>query len=85
MSGVRQFAADHRATIVRIRPVTLPTGEVKGNLFIVFERRYSFECDYGSWVKLKESVRKWRKIHGAKLYVTGILAGKVDFLNPNLV
>ncbi len=83
MTGVRQFAGKHRATEVRIRPVT-DLDHVGGRLNIVFDRRYVFEVEYGSWDVLRQSVANWRNIYGAKLYVSDIHAGWVNRTNPNL-
>jgi len=70
-----------RVEIRRIKPGTIWH---EGELRICFDRGEAAQTTFCSYEVLKMSIRQWRNLYGAELYIDGQPAGKVSYTNPAL-
>jgi hypothetical protein len=80
LRGIRQAVGKDRVKFVAIerRP------HHEGDLYIEFENGNRFRTDFASFEVLKDTLRNWRNLHGARLYVDGREVGHVYYRTPAL-
>jgi len=87
-SGIRRRVGRELVDAVWIDKVDKPREGydwgVEGELRIFFHGKRTVITSFCSFDVLKMSVRQWRNIYGAKLFVNGKEAGVVSYMNPAL-
>lgn len=59
--------------------------EGEGKLSILFENGASYETNFAGYSVLRDHVRRWQNVYGAKLSVNGADCGIVEKDNPSLI
>jgi hypothetical protein len=88
-SGIRRRVGRELVDAVWIDKVDKPRsdavpGGIEGELRIFFHGKRTVITSFCSFEVLKMSVRQWRNIYGAKLFVNGKESGVVSYTNPAL-
>jgi len=82
MRGIRRYVSNHLIKWVDISCISNRSYE--GLLSILFENGDSYQRVWSNYSALKDMVRYWRNIHGAKLTVNGDDYGKIGYDNYRL-
>jgi len=81
LAGIRREVGRQQVRLVSIK--RLPRAE--GELYIEFEKGWTFKTGFACFEVLKDAVRNWRNLYGAALIVDGRHKGKVEYRNPALL
>ena len=77
LAGIRRYVSKNP-----IKCLAMDSINGNGKLCILFENGSSFECNFASFEVLKNVVRNWRNVYGAKLVVNGIESqGYISYQN----
>lgn len=80
LRGIRAAVGRQHVKLVSIqhRP------DQQGELYIEFDNGNHFTTDFADFSVLKDAVRNWRNLYGARLQVDWKNVGKVEYRNPAL-
>lgn len=80
LRGIREHAGKHVIERVEISRV----GQWGGLIKIYFVNGWFFQTKYADYSILRNSVRNWRNLYGANLFIEGTPCGTVSYHNPRL-
>jgi hypothetical protein len=77
LAGIRRYVSRNLIKCLAIDSI----GNGNGKLCILFDNGSSFECNFTSFEVLKNFVRNWRNVYGAKLVVNGFESQGISYQN----
>jgi hypothetical protein len=86
LRGIREYISNRLVSNIQIRaiPGTDRGGMLQGGIKVEFADGHYWMGRFASISTLKWTLRNWRNVYGAPLYVDGTLVGKVSYRNPAL-